>query len=77
MMFLSPSYDRVSFGLLTIPLFQKLPILYRQFNLFFVTLQSKCSRKLYLGKLRTWRRSKCLPAPPSLLGAKLQKIIQW
>ena len=72
MMFLSPSYDRVSFGLLTIPLFQKLPILYRQFNLFFVTLQSKCSRKL-----RTWRRSKCLSAPPSLLGAKLQKIIQW
>ena len=48
MMFLPPSYDRVSFGLLTISLFQKLPILYRQFNLFFVTLQSKCSRKLHL-----------------------------
>lgn len=77
MMFLPPSYDRVSFGLLTISLFQKLPILYRQFNLFFVTLQSKCSRKLHLRKLRTWRRSKCLSASPSLLGAKLQKIIQW
>nr|DAU38822.1 MAG TPA: hypothetical protein [Caudoviricetes sp.] len=33
----------VSFLLLTIPHFQKLPLLYRQFNLFFVTLQSKCS----------------------------------